>query len=381
MIRRRDGRIVPLLCACLLLAAAGAGAQVPTEPVPVEPAPAVEAPEAASAQAAADEAGIVDLEALVVSGDQPGPGLWKVSNGEHVLWILGTVEPLPRRMRWMSERVEGRIAASQEVIAPPSMRVNADVGVFRGMTLLPSLMRLRRNPGGQALADMVPAGDYARWQVLKARYIGERRAVERWRPIFAANELYEAAIRRSGLTLDDAVGPVIRRAARRSEVPVTSTAVQLTIADPKATIREFAGTTLDDNACFERTLARIETDLGDMRARANAWALGDVAYLRAARYEDQLSTCIRAVTGNAFGQQLGLDALNQRAIDTWLEAADAALSRNRSTFASLPVRLMFRPDGMLDRLRERGYAIEEPGERDGAEPDDAESTGEPAAAP
>ena len=35
---------------------------------------------------------VVDMEAVVVSGVQPGPGLWRVSKGGHVLYILGTLE-------------------------------------------------------------------------------------------------------------------------------------------------------------------------------------------------------------------------------------------------------------------------------------------------
>ena len=35
------------------------------------------------------------MEVVLVRGDQPGPALWKVSSGDHVLWILGTASPLP----------------------------------------------------------------------------------------------------------------------------------------------------------------------------------------------------------------------------------------------------------------------------------------------
>src|SRR5690606_7247298 len=68
-------------------------------------------PSDARAQEGAE--GIVDLEALVVSGAQPGPGMWKVRKGEHVMHILGTVSPLPRRMEWASDEVEAVIARSQ----------------------------------------------------------------------------------------------------------------------------------------------------------------------------------------------------------------------------------------------------------------------------
>ena len=40
------------------------------------------------------------MEVIVVTGEQPGPGLWKVSSGNHVMWILGEVSPFPRKVKW-----------------------------------------------------------------------------------------------------------------------------------------------------------------------------------------------------------------------------------------------------------------------------------------
>jgi hypothetical protein len=33
-----------------------------------------------------------------VTGERPGPRLWRVSKADHVIWLLGTLDPLPRRM-------------------------------------------------------------------------------------------------------------------------------------------------------------------------------------------------------------------------------------------------------------------------------------------
>ncbi|GGK01511.1 TraB/GumN family protein [Luteimonas terricola] len=152
------------------------------------------------ARVAADD-DIVDLEAMVVSGAQPGPGMWKVSSGDHVLYILGTVSPLPRRMEWMSAEVESVIADAQVVIAPLAVVVDADIGIFRGMALLPAMLRARNNPGKRPLREVVSPELYARWEVLKARYMGRDRGVEKRRPLLAARELYEAALRKSGLRM------------------------------------------------------------------------------------------------------------------------------------------------------------------------------------
>ena len=141
------------------------------------------------------------IEEILVTGQQPGPGLWKVTRpadgADHVLWILGSYGPLPRKMSWRSAELETALAESQAVIAPVSMR--ASVGALGGVTLLPSLVGLRRNPDDARLQDVVPPELYARWLPLKERYIGRDEDVEKWRPIFAAQELWEQALRKSGL--------------------------------------------------------------------------------------------------------------------------------------------------------------------------------------
>src|SRR3546814_16593984 len=81
-------------------------------------------------------------------------------------------------------------------------------------------------------------------------------------------------MRKAGLDLDNVVGKVVEKAARRAHVPIVPAEVKLVIEDPKSVLKEFNASALDDTECFSRTMSRIETDLGNMRARANAWAVG-----------------------------------------------------------------------------------------------------------
>ena len=303
---------------------------------------------------------IRDLDTVVVSGLQPGPGMWKVSKGDHVLYILGTLSPLPRRMEWVSKDVEATIAMAQAVIEPPSVKLDADIGFFGKIGLLPSLLKARKNPDGRTLQQSVPAEQYARWLVLKARYIGSNDGIESWRPIFAAQELYESAMKKAGLSQKNVVKAIVDSAARRHDVPRVSTQTTFKVSNPKALIREFNNTALADGACFLETLDRIEADLGQMQARANAWAVGDIAALRDQSLEDQYVACTRAITDSAMAQKLGMGDVRGRIAATWLAAAETSLAKNKVTFATLSIPLLLRSDGFIARLRAKGYVIEEP---------------------
>ena len=314
----------------------------------------------ATTQVANGPPAIVDHETVVVSGVRPGPGLWKVRRDGHTLYVLATLSPLPRRMEWESAGVESLVARAQQVLMAPSFTLGSDIGMFRGMLLLPSLLKARRNPDGRTLAQSVPADLYARWQPLKQRYLGNDRGVEQWRPIFAAQELYEAAMRKSDLEQDDIVRKAVTRMAKRHDVPMKAVNLGMKIDDPKAAIREFNETALADTECFGKTLAHIERDLETMRRRANAWAVGDVDTLRALPVDSQYTACIRAVTETGLAQRLGFGDVRQRIDDLWVAAAEDALEKNASTVALLPLGMVLSPDGYLARLAAKGYVVEAP---------------------
>ncbi len=71
-----------------------------------------------------------DLDAVVVAGAQPGPGMWKVSKGDHVLWILGTVSPLPGGIEWKADEVCEVLEQADEILGSPGVAIRPDVGLF-----------------------------------------------------------------------------------------------------------------------------------------------------------------------------------------------------------------------------------------------------------
>lgn len=345
-----------MLLWALLFAASAVAAQDAATMPPV--ASAVTVQDASAPPARGND--IVDMRPLVVTGVQPGPGLWKVSKGEHVLWVLGTLSPLPRGMEWDDSRVEETIAQSQEVLSAPSVQIRTDAGFFGNLTLIPSALKARRNPDGKRLQQVVPPAQYARWQVLKARYIGGARGIEQWRPVFAALELYDKAIRKSGMNSRGIVGPRVAKLAKRHGAKVTAPEVVITIQRPRQALKEFAQTSLDDLDCFGKTMDRIESDLGTMVARANAWAIGDIQTLRELPYGNQFSACSAAFGSAALARKHGVADMAGQIERRWMQAAESALVRNRSTFASLPIAELLKADGYLEKLRARGYAVEAP---------------------
>ena len=307
------------------------------------------------------------LDQLVVSGEQPGPGMWRISKGNHVLWIVGTQTPVPQKMIWRAKGIEAIVAQAQEILSAPSISISTkQIGWFNMLLMLPSALQVRKSPDDAMLKDIVPPDLHARWLVLRDKYIDsysindEEKNIERWRPMFAALELYRKAISASGLTSASPVWGVISDTARKHNVKITAVRLEPPIKDPRAALKELSASRLADIDCFAKTVERIETDLAAMRIRANAWARGDIDAIRKLPVADQRAACEIAIRDASFMKTLGAQNLPAQMESLWLNAADTALKNNAVTLAVLPIAQIVASDGYVAKLRARGYEVLEP---------------------
>ena len=304
--------------------------------------------------------GIRTEATVVVQGEQPGPGLWLVRKGNHDLWILGTITPLPANFQWQSRQIDEVIANAQEVIYPPSMSVNSGIGKFRTMLLLPSLIGVKNNPDGKKLSDVLPPATYVRWSAFRDRFLD--RDADKLRPAFAADALWKAAIKRSAMSDRNVTKAVVAAAVERHNPKVTTVEHVIMVKDPKAALKQFKASPLEDMGCLERTLDRLGQDMETLRARANAWATGDVAAIRAMPLSDQYQACMEAITESGIGRKLGMGDVAAKLREEWLVKAQAALDANATTFAVLPMRDLLRSGGVVDALKAKGYTVLAPDE-------------------
>jgi len=316
-------------------------------------------PEAALAAQPAD-APDAPPATVVVEGRRPGPGVWKVSKGDHVMWVFGLYSPLPQKMEWDASRVERLVARSQELLLPPGFGIN--VGWWRGLTLLPTMIGMENNPDGATLHDVLPADVYARWQVLKDKYIGNDDGVERDRPIFAAEKLLQAGLKKNGLVQHTtAVSAQVEKIARQNKVRLTWTAVGVQLDDPRRALKDFKKMRMEDLACFTKTLASLDGDIDAMRSRANAWANGNIAEIARLDYAERDEACGDALLNTSLARTTpAFQNVRERIRANWMKAAEKSLADNTSTFALLWMKDIVDPKGYQADLKAKGYTVENP---------------------
>ena len=316
------------------------------------------APEAASAAVqSADAVQPVAEDAIpatvVVEGRRPGTGVWKVSKGDHVMWVFGLYSPLPQKMEWDASRVERLVGKSQEVLLPPG--VNIGFGFFRSLILMPTMIGMEKNPDGARLQDVLPADVYGRWQVMKGKYIGADDGVERERPFFAAEILLQAGLKKNGLARNAAVRDEIEKIAKRSKVKLTSTVLNIQLDDPRRVLNEFKKMQMEDLTCFTKTIEGLDDDIDAMRVRANAWANGAIAEIARLDYAERDEACGDALWNSPVAKATpALQNVRERTRAGWLKAAEKSLADNTSTFALLRMKDIVGPKGYLADQQSKG---------------------------
>jgi len=335
------------------LLSAAALAQTDPPPVPAEPAAAQDSVQAA------DQA---PPSLVLVEGKRPGPGLWKVSKDGHVMWVVGMYAPLPPKMEWDDARVDRLIGQSQEVLAPPGAGVGVGIwGGLKALTALPSVIGMVKNPGGAKLREVLPADVYARWSVLKDRYLADNDSIESYRPFFAAQTLMQAGMKKNGLSGGVEVRKQIESLAKKRGVKLTQTGFSVELDDPVSVIKDFKNSQMEDTACFTKTLDRLEGDIDAARLRANAWANGNIAEISKLEYAEREDACNEAVFNSPAAQKHpAFQNMRERRLASWLKAVEKSLANNTSTVAMLTMGDILGPKSYLAALQAKGYTVENP---------------------
>ena len=195
-------------------------------------------------------------------------------------------------------------------------------------------------PEGKTSADYLSPEWQARLDVLEATYD------EDWSRdsfLILSSELLSdrLGLRDRG---NQEVGEVVRRAARRGRVPVTS-------------IGSVRGDTLIDDLltrppetwvpCVQASIAATEAGSGAVQARGLAWTRFDVPAVMASPIEAAMMQC----------WPWGDPALGTLLRGQWISAVEGALREPGVTLAVAPLRVLAETGGVLDDLERRGFEI------------------------
>lgn len=300
------------------------------------------------------------LSTIVVTGRVTGPGLWHVyKDDDHDLWIMGTLSPLPDGIEWDATDVRDLVATSQEVLWSPGYGVNVKANLFQQAMLGIGYLRAKKNPNGGSLKEVLSSDLYLRWLQSKSKYLPHDRSVENKRPIVAAQELFDAAVRRSHLSDKPVVYPQMKDIIEKNGIKSTFPQVEVNITNDaaKEALADIRRVQLDDEACLATTIDAVETDIPHMVSNANAWAKGEVSSISFAALKKRDEACSDAILTPAFSAKYGLPSIKDSIRSRWLSEAESALASNKTTVAFVPMENLIGANNYLEILRGKGYSV------------------------
>lgn len=306
---------------------------------------------------------IRQLGTVLVTGVKPGPGMWRVSNGSHVMWLLGTVSPLSKKLEWQSTEVSAVLESANAIIAPPGAEADISAGDVVKMAMLArSANKATKLPGRQTLKAVLPADTYAQWTRLTEKYSFNSPKSERLRPVFAAQDFYYGAIDHAGFTRSNVIWNTIRNSAVERNLPIIETKIRYPLEIDsnkyKAGIQSLSSSTMGDVACFDETMNNIDKMIEDFSKISNSWAVGDVEELERSKFSEINSPC-KSYYDSVMGFQQR-ESLASEQDSSWIAVAERALSSHAVTIAVLPLYDMLKPGGYLEVLRSKGYLVQSP---------------------
>lgn len=312
----------------------------------------------ATAQQAVEAAvpeSLQELEAILVTGERPGPALWKVTSKKgHALWILPVFGPLPDRLVWKATEVESVIRVAQAVYIGGRSLEGTTSKRTRELAL-----RAVGNTDGKLLAEVLPPDLFEQFTQLSRRFADGPTRFQRYRPYYAMELLREIAMVRLRLASDGGVVDKVRSLADRFVVKVI-TIESLGDRARAASVAELDRTPREaDIPCVRVMLARMDEELRASIDRANAWSSGDVEALRdaqgfgsAAPYKEACSQFLK--------YQKSMNEQNAAARRAMYSAYEGALRKNESTLALVWAPDLLDASGLIARFRKDGYTVHEP---------------------
>lgn len=287
------------------------------------------------------------LQEVVVSAEHAGPALWKVTSGQHRLWVLAEPpRPLPATFVWRTKQVEAAIGGAQELILDGGITFNSLMSA-RPLSAA-TYQAMRKIPAPLVLKDVIPEDLYRRFEGLKDTLAAHYDSLEQLRPWAAGFELNKHALRSLKLS-DTAVSETVLRLGWRAKV------ITLYMY---ADYAEFEKNSKNARSvsCLEEIVSGLEADRDDSQKLEDAWSVGDLEVLREAALRQESGACVRDMFDNDERARYVI----ARHAEQWLAAVDTALRTHDTTFALVPANKVFAADGWLTALRARGYDVQEP---------------------
>lgn len=285
------------------------------------------------------------IEQVTVTAQSVGPAYWHAQKGSAEVWILGIVDSLPKDYVWNQTHLGKLLDGTRLVLLPP----RATASLFDAGWFFLTKRSLLYMPDGQKL-------DSALGPPLAAQFANAVAIVHRSpdhyeddAPPVAALDLEGDFLAVKALTYAEPA-KTIESLARHRDLEVRYIAKYDAMPSIEAILKSPPE---KSRACVGAAVNDVEYKNVHAEAAAEAWAIGDVAGIKTHYSESRVFECLLALAPEA-------TELQKRATADTVNAIETALNAGGRTIAVVSIGQLLRKDGVLEKLRADGIAVEGP---------------------
>lgn len=285
------------------------------------------------------------VETVTVTHRSTGPAVWHVTRGSADVAILGVVFPIPAEFTWNTKPLTAEMEGAREVLLPP----RASTNIFAGSWFLLTNRALLRPPDGKTLWDLLDPALASRFAAARDMLHQDKDRYDDDAPTIAALRLEQDYMRVNDMTVEEPLD-TIRSLARSRNVRVRRIADYDALPAVRELLKLPAATT---DKCLDAAVRDVEIAAAHAEPAAEAWAVGDVAGIKANYSEPRLLACIVEISPRV----TQLDTLS---IEDTVSEITAALARNGKTVAVVSMGQLLRKNGVIERLGAAGISVSAP---------------------
>ncbi len=281
-----------------------------------------------------------DPNAVVITKRYPGPALWRVKRGDSEVYILGGLPVMVRRYDWDRTRMGKILDRANVLLTGPEAKA--------GPIAFTRWQFAKGNGPFKSLYDVLPGKAGGKfWRIAEKNGL-DPKDYKDYSPVYAVMKLREDVYEKHGLSTNDPEKMLIfmardRKTPMKPIAKYSASSLIGKLGDMDKPARE---------ACVMATLNEIDFATGHAQKAMTAWANADLLTARANSPSSATLACLEGASSTR--------AMLDRATDDTVSAIDAALSKPGKSVIAVPLSVLLRPDGALERLKAKGDDISEP---------------------
>ncbi|WP_168077703.1 TraB/GumN family protein [Caulobacter sp. SSI4214] len=284
------------------------------------------------------------VEELIVNARLPGPAWWKVSDADTTVYVMGMPAFVPEKLDFDDSVLRRRLDGANVLIIgqQPEFRVLSMLALIPGRGK-PFLM-------DRPMRETLPPELRAR---LERQLVAQKKPLNDFDDIKPALAGFMIAEGRGGnvsMTLD-ALTDRVRDLARSKDLKVSPRIKKLSGYDLIGMVKSLADAPPPlQELCLDAGLRQAENGLASVRETAEQWAQGQVREVVSA--DRGFQRCLASTPWIARQFRDGQDDA--------VAAITSALKKPGKAVAIIELRALLSTDGVLDRLRAKGFTVTAP---------------------